>query len=1545
MSIFSVNKFSWGLCVLVLLAFHPVAIAQRQMEKLGRGVVAVRTGPGSAYVGWRLLGTDAENVGFNLLRSANGGPLVQLNGGVITSSCNFTDDTINFAVSNAYLIQPVVSGVTQALSAPFGLAANAPTQQYLNIPLLQPAGGTTADGVPYTYNANDCSAADLDGDGEYEIVLKWDPTNAKDNSQSGFTGNVFLDAYKLNGTLLWRIDLGQNIRAGAHYTQFMVYDLDGDGRAELACKTAPGTRDGLGNYVDGNAAFTVYTNSSGYILSGPEYFTIFDGLTGAKLWNTNYIVPRGNVSDWGDSYGNRVDRFLACVAYLDGVRPSVVMCRGYYTRATLCAWDWRNGVLTQRWLFDTGNSGGPWSGYKGQGAHSLTVGDVDGDGKDEITYGACAIDDNGTGLYTTGIGHGDALHQSDMNPDRDGLEVWMVHESPSSYGPNGLEFRDAKNGGLIFGVDGQGADVGRGVAMDIDPSRRGYEMWGSRGGLMSATGVQISSSRPGQMNFACWWDADTIREILDGTTISKWNPANSSSSSILSPGDLSSNNGTKSTPALSVDLFGDWREEVIWRTSDNLNLRIYTTTTVATNRLVTLMHDPAYRLAIAWQNVAYNQPPHPGYYIGPGMFTPPLPPISTADLVWRGGGANTWDAGVTANWFTNGLWVRNNTAVTFAAGRSVLFDISGSNNSAITLNGTLTPSQVTVYSPKDFTFAGSGQLSGAMKLVKAGPARLIISNTNDYTGATVVGGGTLFVNGALNSSPVTVERRGTPDGPSQFGGGGRLGNGLVVQAGCILTVGPGTNSAGTLVVTNGVTLLGTLNQFDLSNDPTGSAQTNDIVQVDGNLALSGTNVIQINQLNGFLGGGIYPLFKYTGALLGGLSNVVLGGTFIQPVALTNPPGMIALMAVVPAAPPVAPSGLSASAIGAFQINLSWMDNSSDENVYLLERSPGGAGNFALIASLAPNTTSYQDIGLSANTAYFYRVRGTNLAGFSAYSNTNNATTTATPPSLTWRGDGSLNVWDIAATANWRDGAAPSFYADGAFLTFDQSGSNSPAIVLDSVLAPGSLLVNASKSYTFGGGGSIGGATSLIKAGSGSLTINTTNNYAGGTVISNGTVIAGSIAANSGGFGTGPIGFYGGTLEFAGWNSSSEYGGNANLYVIPTGATGTIRVPQRFSSGLSGTLSGGGTLNLQVKYVRGDVKGNWASFTGTINVTRGNTGATVDDFRVANANGFPNARLNLGTNVLMYSRATANSVIPIGEFRAGLGALVTAGGCSGNCGAGDQNAVTWRVGGLGTDATNSALFSGTTSLIKEGAGKWTLTGDNTYSGTTVVNVGTLVVNGNQSAAVGNFSVSANGRLGGIGIIGGSTTVNGTLVPGNPVGPLSFGQNLSLNASSITQLEISKNPPANDMVVVGGKVTYGGTLDVLNTSVELLEAGDNFQLFSASSFSGAFANYDLPALESGLAWNMSQLAVDGRLWVVTTNSPVINQFGAGGGNFSMSGEGGTPNWNYSVLTTTNLAQPLTQWSVAASGQFDAIGSFSFTAPINPADSRRFYVLRAQ
>jgi rhamnogalacturonan endolyase len=599
------------------------------MERLDRGFVAVRSG-GGYFLSWRLWGNEGPDVAFNLYRGGT-----RLNAAPLTAATSYLDSSA--PAGSAYEVRAVADGAEQS----GGEKALVLSDPYLSIPLQRPAGGTTPDGVAYTYSPNDLSVGDFDGDGRYEIVVKWDPSNSHDNSQAGHTGNVFLDAYTLEGARLWRIDLGRNIRAGAHYTQFLVYDFDGDGLAELICKTAPGTRDASGAYLSKGPAAAAdhaadYRNSDGYILSGPEYLTVF-GPDGKEKATLDYDPPRGSVSSWGDSYGNRVDRFLAGVAYLDGKRPSALFCRGYYNgqsgkgpgRTFIWAVDWRDGRLTRRWTFDTDADG--LAGFIHQGAHSLTVGDVDGDGRDDLVYGAMAIGSDGKTLYNTGLCHGDALHMSDMLPSRPGLEVWMVHEDPSCYGSVGLEFRDARTGKLIFGVDGEGADVGRGVAGDIDPRYPGYEMWGSRGGLMSAGGTRIADKTPGPKNFMAWWDGDLLRELLDDTGIGKWDYAAGKSASLLDAGKAGalSDNGTKAVPGLSADILGDWREEVIWRHSDNAHLLLYTTTIATQYRFPTLMHDPKYRLDVAWQNVGYNQPPHPGFFLGDGMaYPPPLPDIA-----------------------------------------------------------------------------------------------------------------------------------------------------------------------------------------------------------------------------------------------------------------------------------------------------------------------------------------------------------------------------------------------------------------------------------------------------------------------------------------------------------------------------------------------------------------------------------------------------------------------------------------------------------------------------------------------------------------------------------------------------------------------------------------------------------------------------------------------------------------------------------------------------------------------------------------------------
>lgn len=371
-------------------------------------------------------------------------------------------------------------------------------------------------------------------------------------------------------------------------------------------KTADGTVDGAGKVI--GSATANYRNADGFVLSGPEFLTVFNGKTGAALSTVNYEPARGTVTAWGDDYGNRVDRFLAGTAYLDGARPSLIMSRGYYTRTVIVAWDFRDGKLTKRWTFDSDSAGRQ---YAGQGNHQLSVADVDGDGKDEIVFGSLCVDDSGKALWSTGYGHGDALHVGDFVPSRPGLEVFKVNEDkakPSSY------LADAKTGAIIWST-ASGGDNGRGVAGDISASSPGAEAWSASDTTLRAAPTGKSVGRePSSMNFLAWWDGDPLRELLDGTKIDKYGA--SGETRLLTGSGVTSINGTKATPALSGDILGDWREEVVWPTTGNTALRIYSTPIRTDQRVVTLAHDTMYRVALAWQNTAYNQPPHPSFSLG-----------------------------------------------------------------------------------------------------------------------------------------------------------------------------------------------------------------------------------------------------------------------------------------------------------------------------------------------------------------------------------------------------------------------------------------------------------------------------------------------------------------------------------------------------------------------------------------------------------------------------------------------------------------------------------------------------------------------------------------------------------------------------------------------------------------------------------------------------------------------------------------------------------------------------------------------------------------
>jgi rhamnogalacturonan endolyase len=713
-----------------------------RLEQLDRGLVAATT-DGGVFLSWRLLGPEATGHSATGLTGADfrvyrdGTPIA-----TVTDSTNYLD--AGGTATSRYRVGTLVRGREVARSAPVTPWSGASR----DIPLRKPADGVTPAGEAYTYSANDLSVGDVDGDGQYEYVVKWDPSNSKDVSQVGYTGPVYIDTYEADGTLRYRIDLGVNIRAGAHYTQFLVYDFDGDGRAEMMFKTAPGTRiiryrpDGsvastrfitmpkrdiragyshaddyrlsaadyrerligvfqgwdkhpevvagrwpstleaafgippaytyplsrgdaealvdyfIDVYAPARSARNVLRNFAGFIVDGPEYLTVFEGATGRELQTVDYKPGRHDDGlMWGDyamsriEPGNRVDRFLAGVAYLDGKRPSAVFARGYYTRSTLVAYDWNGRRLVERWYVDSGwtpmtnpfndsphgrdGTDPEFKTLTTQGYHSLSASDVDGDGKQEIVYGAATIDHDGDLLYSSfavgppesavagqnvRLGHGDAMHVTDIDPARPGLEIYAAHEG-GTFAPYGHSMRDAATGEVLFG-DYTGRDTGRAMIGDVEPDVPGIEAWPAMPpnaadlgiGLFSADGDLLAPTTPGT-NMSIRWAADLTTQIVNGqapadVTIDDWKRGR-----LLTATGTTSNNGTKGNPGLVADVFGDWREEMLVRTADSTAIRVYLSTEVTGHKLYTLMHDPQYRAEVARQQTTYNQPSYPSFYL------------------------------------------------------------------------------------------------------------------------------------------------------------------------------------------------------------------------------------------------------------------------------------------------------------------------------------------------------------------------------------------------------------------------------------------------------------------------------------------------------------------------------------------------------------------------------------------------------------------------------------------------------------------------------------------------------------------------------------------------------------------------------------------------------------------------------------------------------------------------------------------------------------------------------------------------------------------
>jgi autotransporter-associated beta strand protein len=1431
-----------GVLMMVGLLVSPVAHAQRQMESLSRGVVAVRKNSTQNYISWRLLATDPADIGFNLYRT-QAGVTLKLNPLPLTNTTDYLDTT-STASTNAYYVRAVLGGVEQSPSPLYVLPAGVPTRQYLPLPLQPVYGGNFPP-----YDVKFCWVGDFDGDGEFDYLV--------DRLSTVAAANQFLQAYKRDGTLLWQMNMGHNstnqyshepgssaISVG-HGDNVTVYDLDGDGKAEVVVRTANGV-------TVTNAALQQVAS-----ITAPsdvtQFISIIDGMTGVERARATVPNPFPTEGPIAGHMG---------IMYCDGVRPSVLYQASNrnndpggdeHFNMTLTVWDFRDGAITQRWSFQRG-----YNDYAE--GHQIRIADVDGDGKDEFQEIGFAVDDNGQLLWDNKLVHGDRFHTTDIDPDRAGLETFAIQQ----YNPTLLAtmLYDAATGNAVKEWYAGGVvDVGRGITLDMDPNYRGCEMYSTQPGIFDAKGNQIWVNNLWAPE-ALWWDGDVLREFIDGAgsgalspVVNKFNPSTGGSDRLYSIYNEGVHQAYGGRSAFWGDILGDWREELVLVANDYSEIRIYTTTTSATNRNYCLMQNPQYRVQATTKG--YYQANYPDYYLGHQMQPAGVPTYSSAQIVWRGNGANDWDAS-TLNWFTNNLWISNTTPVIFAAGNHVLFDLTGSNHAAVNLVGSLLPGTVTVNSPKDYTFAGAGELAGTNRLVKAGRGKLTLSGTNTYTGATTVWEGPLIVNGALPASPVTVRGGIWHDGA--VSGTGFIGQGVTLHRNAAVSPGLGTNSPGTLTISNGLALTGgAVLKFDLSDDPTGTLKTNDLVQVLGNLTLTSSNRIHIHRLNGALPtSAVYPLVNYTGTLSGSLSNLIIEGLPGVPVALTNPPGQIALVVKSYRAPAALTwtGGLGGNVWDL--VTTSNFLNGAAKDYF----APGDTVRLDATgtSNLTVNLSGYLIASnLVVDSTANYTIAGNGvILGNASLTKSNTGTLTITAKNSTFTGrtllaGGTLVVSELGAIGwpsslgNPPGGSTNLVFANSPTLRITAESYTDRGMTLNA--GTNTLeIANAADQLTTAG--LLVGAGALRKTGPGLLALTVSNAYTGGTLIEQGSVSLGGVTANQRALGTGLVTLNGGTLRMYDDDGSWEgCGWNLN---VPTGTSGSLYADRRCT--LTGTLTGGGTLNFYIPYVRTELAGNWSAFTGVINAL------TVDadggDFRIVNSSGYANATLNVASNIYVYHTTSGTSV--------SLGAV------SGSLG-GRLSGAAWTVGAKNTNTTFAGNIA-SSSITKVGAGTWTLTGSNYYTGSTTVSGGTLMVNGNNGSASGAVTVANTATLAGTGIIGGSTVVQsgGRLAPGsNAIGTLTFNGNLAFNSGSVALIEINKTSGTKDLADAGGTLTYGGTLQVTNLSGTLTN-GDSFKIFDATTYAGTFATFNLPALAPALAWNTSNLTVNGTLSVIANGA---------------------------------------------------------------------------
>lgn len=1467
------------LCLVVSVTIH----AQRQMETLDRGLVAISTSSG-VFLSWRILGEEYYDTKYNVYRDGslvNESPL---------SVSNYTD--ASGSTSSTYTVKAVVNEVEGTACS----AVSVWSDQYLSVAMedVYSRNGTKMNS---SYELNDVSAADLDGDGEFELIVK--RINADDTNDLFPVDNdsayCIFEAYKLDGTKLWTIDCGPNLISSGHVeTNIVAFDWDLDGKAELIMRAADGTILGDNTVVgDGTLNYRSYithTSNMTYATTGDEFLVYMEGETAAPYQILEYPLKRFEDGEtdlstaWGDGYGHRSNKFFFGAPYLDGVNPSLFLARGIYTRHKMIAYDIDASTheLSVRWEWVNSTSSSPWYG---QGYHNFGIADVDLDGRDEIVYGSMVIDDNGYGLHTCGLGHGDAQHTGNLNPFHKGLEIYTCNEDNP-----GSTYRDGTTGKIYYRYSDTN-DVGRCMAANVSDDYFGSEMIDARSGLVisSVTGKSVQEGYTGMtMNNNIYWDGDLLSETFDYASCSNNLGVNGTvykfgeSTGIFVASGTYTNNGTKGNPSLQCDILGDWREELIVRSTDNMSLRIYTTTDETPWRNYTLLHDMQYRQAICWQMCGYNQPPHVSYFLGEseGITIAP-PPVMT-------NGRTIIDSEITSSHNDLHILLCNTEGGTVTVTDGVTPYITTVNVPSHTQGSA--PSEATAdeyditttYS--EYTLTG-GVFSGTMRLVKQGEGILNFSGDQLYTGDTDLWGGTTNFSGSLVSTVNMMHF-------SNFNASGTFSKGIHQQYGSVLSVG-GSDNLQTLSVDTLTLNFGATVEFDIYSDDF----TADFITVNSLLTLGTLSVDNGPDLTSpvfsfvrhdaedesTVSAGEYPLMLIDSDKIDGdISDISIDGLQGLKTELTQRNDTIYLVVYsLRDATDVTWTG-TVNSDWDLATTANFINSEGEEDVFVNGDIVYINDDDAVSTTLTVTEEILPSEIIITNETTDFTIEGEyGITGTGSITKSGAGTLTINNDNNSFTGGVSIEGGSLVASSmpnETSENSAIGAYASGETIL---SLSNSSVLTTSAAVQMGSNIQIGSSNddqatintdYTFTMDGLLLGNT-LVKSGSGTLAISGANTITK-TIIEGGTI---SITNSSDDTYNGYLGeevvLKDGTLTTC--NNGYVYSSAAWNVNVPEGYSGTWNGDCRCE--FSGDVTGAGELTVYAPSSSGSIPrciftGDWSAFTGTIY-------ASTDggDFQFSNSNGLPYATLDLSSGCTFTAYKAQNSTSYACQIAqvVGEGVLGTA--------------SSWTIG-ADTDFTFDGTFDTSASFTKVGSCTMTISGDNTISGTITISEGTIYLKkvGRSTRKLlgsGKLVINSGAKLVGAGnLYNRPTNLYGTLQPGYPGALTSNGCELCFNEKNLKVYEGSEMIFEIESASLYGKITDIATLSIeeaCTITVTIDDSyspsdGDTFQLWEAATntVDSTMLTLSLPTLPDGYEWDTTEITSGVLSIKSTTAIRVIN-----------------------------------------------------------------------